>query len=195
MSDFLQNHQRLATFIVVIFAIAVVAFLFLISGSDSPPTVGTNAAQPIVAHSQNGPVIAGEDAAREQYTARQIDYGRQISGDLSSDESVDDPVFFDINSDGVEEALVVARRSGDSKPIDWFLFTSKDGSPVKLFERTRVAKGEVMFQGPMLVETEGIYAPGDEECCPSSSKRTYYVWKVDGLVVSRIEAAPPAATP
>ena len=125
---------------------------------------------------------------------RQNDLQTLLAAELADGEHLDDAIYFDINSDGTEEALLVARGAGDSRPLDWFLIGTRNGISVKLFERTRVAQGEVAFQGPMLVESEGVYSTGDAGCCPSGSKRTSYIWKGDGLVVSRIEAAPPGAS-
>jgi hypothetical protein len=50
-----------------------------------------------------------------------------------------------------------------------------------------------MAQGPRLVESEGVYGEADPPCCPSSVKKAYYVWKADGLVVLKVELAPPAS--
>ena len=193
MTEFLQDHQKLATIIVVVIAIAVVAFLFILSGRNSDPSIGTLGYQPVVAHGQSGPVVQGGNSTTVKPDIRQTDFQSLLGVDLGQDSKLDEPVYFDINADGAEEALVIARGGGDSQPIDWFVVGMKDGQPVKLFERTRVAKGEVAVQGPMLVESEGIYSAGDAECCPSGSKRTFYVWKGDGLVVSRIEGAPSGA--
>jgi len=177
LSDFLQNHQKLATVAVILIALAVVVFLILISGGNTPPASKT-VTTPVVAHG-----------------VRQVNYGELLAADLTDGKTLDEAIFFDINGDGVEEALLVAHGPGDSQPVDWYLFGARDGRAIKLFERTRVAKGEIRVQGPMLVESEGVYGAGDSECCPSSLKQTYYVWKGDGLVVPRVEAAPATAGP
>jgi hypothetical protein len=59
-----------------------------------------------------------------------------------------------------------------------------------LFERSGASQGELMIDGPRVVETEGVFAEGDQPCCPSSLKKTYYVWKSGSLVVSKVELQP-----
>lgn len=56
MTDFLQNHQKLATVIVIAFAVAVVVFLWLISDSNEP-SVGDSAYPPVGAHGQSGQAV------------------------------------------------------------------------------------------------------------------------------------------
>ena len=108
---------------------------------------------------------------------------------------VENVLYLDVNSDGAQEAVVLVRGDGQSRPLDWRVYAMENGQPVQLFERTDVSQGELSVKGPSLVESEGVYAPGDPECCPSSAKRTYYVWKGDSFVVSRIEAAPSGSAP
>ena len=108
---------------------------------------------------------------------------------------VENVMYLDINGDGAQEALLLVRGDGDKRPLDWRLYAMKNGRLAQLFDRTRVAQGGLSVKGAALVESEGVYAAGDPDCCPSSAKRTYYVWKGDGLVVSRIEATPPGAAP
>ena len=199
MLEYLQDHQKVATVISITAAAAVVVFLVLISGGNTPPSTGTSGYQPVVAHGQDGPVIPAEQGgvagSGETVTGaqaiRQADLPGLVGEETSGDWKIEDTIFFDIDGDGNEEALVLVRGEGESNPLDWRLYGMKNGETVLLFERTRVAQGEVTLQGPMLVETEGVYSDGDAACCPSSTKRTFFVWKEGSLVVSRIEAAPP----
>ncbi|MHB8792733.1 MAG: hypothetical protein ACYC6O_05290 [Thermoleophilia bacterium] len=197
MLEYLQDHQKVATVISITVGIAVVAFLVLISGGNTPPTVGTSGYQSVVAHGQDGPVVPASQgsAAGADVTAstgiRQVDLPGLVGEETTGSWKIENTIFFDIDGNGDEEAIVIVRGEGESNPLDWRLYGMKNGETTLLFERTRVAQGEVAVQGPMLVETEGVYSDGDAACCPSSTKRTYFVWKGGSLVVSRIEAAPP----
>lgn len=197
MLEYLQDHQKVATVISITVGIAVVVFLVLISGGNTPPTVGTSGYQSVVAHGQDGPVVPASQgsAAAADVTAstgiRQVDLPGLVGEETTGNWKIENTIFFDIDGNGDEEAIVIVRGEGESNPLDWRLYGMKNGETTLLFERTRVAQGEVAVQGPMLVETEGVYSDGDSACCPSSTKRTYFVWKGGSLVVSRIEAAPP----
>ncbi|MEK6535920.1 MAG: hypothetical protein AABZ63_00330 [Actinomycetota bacterium] len=200
MTDFLQNHQKLATVIVIAFAVAVVVFLWLISDSNGP-SVGDSAYPPAGAHGQPGQAVTGggsPPAANGSATSgglsiRQVDFKGLAGDELTGSQVLETVLYLDINSDGTEEALVMIRGEGENRPLDWRLYGMQNSNAATvLFERSRVVQGEVSVQGPMLVESEGIYSTGDPDCCPSASKRTIYVWKAGSLVVSRIEAAPPA---
>ncbi|MHB9112244.1 MAG: hypothetical protein ACYC4D_06415 [Thermoleophilia bacterium] len=199
MLEYLQDHQKIATVISITAAAAVVVFLVLISGGNTPPSIGTSGYQPIVAHGKDGPVVpssrGGTAGSGETVTGsqgiRQADLPGLVGEETTGDWEIENTIFFDIDGDGTEEAIILVRGDGESNPLDWRLYGMKNGEATLLFERTRVAQGAVAVQGPMLVETEGVYGDGDTACCPSSTKRTYYVWKGGSLVVSRIEAAPP----
>ncbi|MDO8736536.1 MAG: hypothetical protein Q7K29_05570 [Thermoleophilia bacterium] len=198
MLEYLQDHQKVATIISITVAVAVVIFLVLISGGNTPPSTGTSGYAPVVAHGQDGPVIPASQggAAGSGGTATDSqDISQATLPGLTAEDAAggwtnENTIFFDIDGDGKHEAIVLVRGNGESKPLDWRIYSMNNGATL-LFERTRVAQGQVAVQGPMLVETEGVYADGDAACCPSSTKRTYFVWKGGSLVVSRVEAAPP----
>ena len=197
MTDWLQNHQKSATAVVVLAAAAVVFFLFILSRNGSSPAASvayraqTGAGQSGGPASGSGPGSGGAASADIKHADVSM-----LTGDESAPSwRLENTLYLDINGDGAQEAVVLVREDGGNRPLDWRVYGMKEGRPVELFERTRVAQGELSVKGSMLVESEGVYAAGDQECCPSSAKRTYYVWKGDGLVVSRIEATPPAATP
>lgn len=198
MLEYLQDHQKLATVISVTAAAAVVVFLVLISGGNTPPSTGTSGYQSVVAHGQDGPVIpSSQGGTADTGTVdgsqgiRQADLPGLVGEETAGSWKIENTMFIDIDGDGSEEAIVLVRGEGENTPLDWRIYGMKNGEATLLFERTRVAQGELAVQGPMLVETEGVYSDGDAACCPSSTKHTYYVWKGGSLVVSRVEAAPP----
>lgn len=199
MLEYLQDHQKIATVISITVAAAVVVFLVLISGGNTPPSTGTSGYQSVIAHGQDGPVApssqGGTAGAGGTVTGsqgiRQADLPGLVGEETTGNWKIENTIFFDIDGDGNEEAIVLVRGEGESSPLDWRVHGMKNGEATLLFERTRVAQGEVAVQGPILVETEGVYNDDDAPCCPSSTKSTYYVWKGGSLVVSRVEAAPP----
>lgn len=196
MLEYLQDHQKTATIISIAVAVAVVIFLVLISGGNTPPSTGTSGYAPVVAHGQDGPVIPASEGGTAGPSGTVTGIQQAALPGLTTEETgggweIENTIYFDINADGAQEAFVLVRGDGESKPLDWRIYGMSNGEPALLFERTRVAQGEVALQGPMIVETEGVYADGDAACCPSSTKRTFFVWKGGSVVVSRVEAAPP----
>ncbi len=165
---------------VILAAAGVVLFLFILSRHGSSPAA-------------SAAYKAQTDAASAGI--RQADVTMLTGDEPAPSWRLENVLYLDINGDGSQEAVVLVRGDGDNRPLDWRIYGMKDGLPVQLFERTRVAQGDLSIKGSMVVEGEGVYAAGDRDCCPSSAKRTYYVWKGNGLVVSRIEATPPGITP
>ncbi len=187
---FWQDHPKAATAVVVLIGLAATLFLVIVSRTSGPAGLKKQ----VLAHGNSGAVVAGE--GQGAYTSIQnVDFHQVLSSDLGDGKTIKSTSFGDINGDGLPEALVVVADSGDDHPIDWYLFSLSNGQPDRLFERHQVANGDIGFEGPRLVEREGVYAPGDAECCPSSMKQTFYVWKGDALVVSQVEAGAPAPAP
>lgn len=193
--NFLQEHPRLATAGAIVIAAGVVALLYALSLVNKPEpgsttTAGTAATilepvTPAAADGQGQP-LGGPGDPLEQY-----DYAGLL--DLSDGQALESIFTFDIDSDGTGEALVLVRGEGDGRPLDWYLFDAGGSQPSLLFERKSVAQGEVAIDGPRIVETEAVYTGQDDACCPSSLKRTTFVWKDGGLVVASVVAQPPGA--
>lgn len=99
----------------------------------------------------------------------------------------------DIDGVAGNEVIYLFRGEGESRPLDWQLYTVINGEQVKVYEHTGVPHGEVVIDGPRIVEHEGVYSPDDDPCCPSQVKSTYYVWQGGSLVVSKVEIAPAGA--
>jgi len=182
---------------VVLIAAAVVLLLWFLSTRAS--TLPSK--EPILAHGNEGPVVSspgglpGDSASEANYTngIQQIDFTSVLAGELDATHKLENVIYVDINSDGTDETIAALRGADASQPLSWRLYGMKSGQVEILFERTDIAQGEVKVEGPRIIENEGMYTESDQPCCPSSLKRTFYVWKGDTLVVSRVESAPPGA--
>lgn len=173
----------------IIIAVAVVLLLWFLS--TRAPTGGTST-QPVFAHGNEGPVLKTPGGASGQ-SIREIDFTSLLSGETSRGRALEGVIYVDIDADGTEEAVAAVRGTGEFNPLSWRLYGMKDGGVEVLYERTDLAQGGIKVDGPRIVESEGLYGDGDQPCCPSSLKRTFYVWKGGSLVVSRVETAPPGA--
>ncbi|MHB1390290.1 MAG: MdtA/MuxA family multidrug efflux RND transporter periplasmic adaptor subunit [Thermoleophilia bacterium] len=196
MKNVMEERPRLATAVVVLFATTVILFLYFLS--TRPPSLPSAASGgPVVAHSNSGPVqpADGIDAAQTAYLQgiRDVPLQSQVTDQLGEGRQLEETIYVDLDGDGREEALVLIRSAGERRELEWRLYGLRDGRAQQLFDHGNVAQGALEVQGPRLVESEGVYAAGDQACCPSQMKKTYYVWQGDGLVVSRVEAAPPGA--
>jgi hypothetical protein len=184
-----QDHPKLATAIVILIGVGATLFLLFLSRSAD-----TNTKQSILAHGNDGPVVAAGD----NYTANQdvlgIDFEDELS--LGDGQTIKSTEPSDINGDGAIEAVVVVSDPGEKGQVDWYVYGLRDGKPVSLFEsRKQIAQGRIRIEGPRVVEDEGVYAPGDAACCPSSFQRIYYTWQGDKLVGSQPQGVPPGTSP
>ena len=201
MTEFLQTHQKLATLVAVLLAAGVVALLYALSRSNPAPSAAVGAYTSTGNPSSGNPTAAnaaGDTAGSgpgQGSDIHQADVTMLTGAETAPSWKLENVLYVDVNNDGFQEAVVLVRGDGESRPLDWRIYAMKNGQPVQLFERTGLAQGGLSVKGPALVESEGVFAPGDAECCPSSAKRTYYVWKGDALVVSRVEATPPGGAP
>lgn len=192
----LQEHPLAAAVAaLLIVAVAVSGYLMLSAGleTDEQTSTGTTATgidsvQP--ATDGNG-AATGNSAGSGTVTGRSP--GADVEGLLGGEVEKLPALQGDINGDGEMETVILGRGAGETKPLDWFLVGSGGDGATVLFSREGVVHGEVTIDGPRIVEVEAVYGPGDEPCCPAALKKTIYVWRDDGLVVSRIEAVPGGA--
>ncbi|MBE0428559.1 MAG: hypothetical protein IBX61_01650 [Thermoleophilia bacterium] len=199
MKDLMQNHPKITTLAMIGLASLVVLFLYYLSIQE--PSLPSSS-EPIIAHGRSGPVATGEGIGSGAGSPsffpqgiRDLDFESLLDDAVSGGWILENVIYTDIDGNGTEEAVVLLRGKGDSRPLNWSLYGLR-GDLVELFyERSNVAHGELTAAGPQLVEREGVFAEGDAPCCPSSMKETHYVWKGDWLVVSRIETGPVSPTP
>lgn len=183
----------MATVIVIFIAVAVGLFLYLLSSSAGPLPGSATVSSDAYAGGQPADNTGATSPDATIKDIRQADFAALLADERASAQGVENKLFMDIDGDGAQEALLLVRGDGENHPLDLYLYKLKDGRAEVIFRETGAAQGEATFQGPRLVVTEGVYAPGDPLCCPSSIKLTYYVFKDGAMVVSKVEAAPSGA--
>jgi len=103
-------------------------------------------------------------------------------------------IYSDLNGDGSEDALVMVRDQGSGAYLDYYVYSYASGAPAALFERRGVSHGQVeLGKLPQsFVETEAVYLPTDPNCCPSSLKKTTYLWSAGAgaFIVAATETVP-----
>jgi len=89
-------------------------------------------------------------------------------------------VFEDLTGDGVEEAVAIVESGGTQGDIGFGIFTVDENEVASLsfFEQ---ARGRVEVRVGVIVTTEGVFAPGDAECCPSQLREVSYRWEGSGF--------------
>lgn len=201
LKNVFEEHPKTATVGAVIIAVAVVLLLWFLS--TRAPSAGSSSTQPVFAHGNSGPVAtrpggsSGADTTASETASGQsigdVDFAALLAAQITGGRTLESVIYLDIDGNGDEEAVAAIRGTGDSRPLSWRLYGMKAAQVEILYERTDVAQGEIRVDGPRLAESEGVFAEGDQPCCPSSLKRTFYVWKGSSLVVSHVESAPPGA--
>jgi len=175
----------------VVLAAAVLVLLFALSSAGDDKQQGGAATSGTTAQ----PAAAAGEAYGAGGGAALAADAPELAGivDLSEGRAPEGFLEFDADGDGDLEILVMVRGAGKDRLLDWYLLDVSGGEPRLLFTQKDVPQGELRTDGPRLVETGGVYAPGDDPCCPSSFKRTYFVWKDGALSESGVEARPPGA--
>ncbi len=79
-----------------------------------------------------------------------------------------------IGDDGVEEAVVFVESGGTAGDVGAAIYRLVDGR-AQLVQYIRAA-GHVEVRLGLIVVQQGVYAPGDAQCCPSSLRETAYGW-------------------
>jgi hypothetical protein len=106
--------------------------------------------------------------------------------------------FTDVTADGRDEALVSVASGGTFGDLGYFVVTLNDGWPEVIRQATADPSSRhglnVQVENGLIVETSGIYGPEDPNCCPSSLKKTYYVWDGQDFQISASEIIPNLGT-
>jgi len=91
--------------------------------------------------------------------------------------------YLDFTGDGVGEALVVVESGGTQGDLGAAVFRVADGAPeviTYIDAGGRIETRLTAAQGGVIASLEGVYEPGDPECCPSKLHERVYQW--DGTV-------------
>jgi hypothetical protein len=106
--------------------------------------------------------------------------------------------FTDVTADGRDEALVSVASGGTFGNLGYFVVTLNDGWPEVIRQATVDRSSRhglnVQVENGLIVETSGIYGPEDPNCCPSSLRKTYYVWDGHEFQISASEIIPNLGT-
>lgn len=89
--------------------------------------------------------------------------------------------YADLTGDGVEEALVVVESGGTAGDLGAAVYGAAAGrvSVVAWIDRAGHIELRLPNVGPtsaFIVVEQGIYAPGDANCCPSRIRETALRW-------------------
>ncbi len=97
--------------------------------------------------------------------------------------------YVDLTRDGTDDAFVIVESGGTAGDSGAALFTVEDGQPHVAGYIESGGRIDVRFPeigGGIVVTTEGVWDPGDPECCPSNLRESTYEWE-DGAFVLRDE--------
>ena len=97
--------------------------------------------------------------------------------------------YVDLTRDGIDDAFVIVESGGTAGDVGAALLTVEDGKPKIVGQVRTGGRVEVRFPevgGGIVVTTEGVWEPGDAECCPSNLRESTYEW-VDGAFVLKSE--------
>lgn len=97
--------------------------------------------------------------------------------------------YVDLTRDGIDDAFVIVESGGTAGDVGGALVTVEDGKPQIIGLVRTGGRVEVRFPevgGGIVVTTEGVWEPGDAECCPSNLRESTYEWE-DGAFVLKNE--------
>lgn len=180
-------RSRMQPMVALALAALVVTISAACSGDDATPTPSptpTPTASPTA--SATPPVIT--DAHDIDFTDVAL-IGSLIDAFGGGEVDTQRIQYVDLTRDGVDDAFVIVESGGTAGDVGGALLTVEDGEP-KIVGRVRTAgRVEVRFPevgGGIVVTTEGVWEPGDAECCPSNLRESTYEW-VDGAFVLKNE--------
>ncbi|MGE3960525.1 MAG: hypothetical protein AB7F65_02445 [Dehalococcoidia bacterium] len=97
--------------------------------------------------------------------------------------------YLDLTRDGTDDAFVIIESGGTAGDVGAALLRLEDGGPQIAGYIPTGGRIDVRFPevgGGIVVTTEGVWDPGDAECCPSKLRESTYEWE-EGEFVLRDE--------
>lgn len=110
--------------------------------------------------------------------------GRKVPDDLYA-ASLESVKYLDMNSDGVEEAIVtIGTESGGSAGFfrDYFVYRYEDGSVRQIFHEWRETPKPIKVVGRLLTIVAPFWTENDAHCCASKLETSVYGWRGNGIV-------------
>ena len=95
--------------------------------------------------------------------------------------------YADLTDDGVEEAVIFVESGGTQGDLGIAVLHVQDGAATVLDYVEGSGRVELVLPeagGGTIVSREGIWAPGDAECCPSQLRERFYEWDGTSFVVA-----------
>ncbi len=90
--------------------------------------------------------------------------------------------YTDMTGDGVEEAVLFVESGGTAGDLGACVMTLDGGAPTVLGYVDAGGRVELRFPeagGGVIVSREGVYEPGDAQCCPTNLRERTYRWDGD----------------
>ena len=94
--------------------------------------------------------------------------------------------YVDLTHDGTNDAFVIVESGGTAGDSGAALLTIEDGQPHVAGYIESGGRIDVRFPevgGGIVVTTEGVWEPGDAECCPSNLRESTYEWEDNAFVL------------
>lgn len=95
-------------------------------------------------------------------------------------------VYADLTGDRVDEAVAIVESGGTAGDLGAAVFTVQQGRPQLLGYIDRGGHVTVTFGAAvagLINVRQGVYAPGDPQCCPAQLRETVYRWSGEQFVV------------
>jgi hypothetical protein len=102
----------------------------------------------------------------------------------------------DLTGDGVPELVVGYRGLGDREPLDLDVVGyTPDGAPQVVAHPDRADRGSLVVQGVQMLNYAGVYAVGEQACCPGAFERRTMAFANGQLLEVATESVPPGSVP
>lgn len=177
---------------VLTFALVAAAFVVAcgeggdaVTPTSTPPTTATSTPPETPIPTGTAPITAAEDI---DFTDPAV-IGPIIDHFGGGEIDPSRVQYVDLTRDGNEDAFVIVESGGTAGDVGAALLTVEEGDPQVAGYIETGGRVEVRFPevgGGIVVTTQGVWAPGDAECCPSNLRESTYEWE-DGAFVLQNE--------
>ena len=168
------GRRELALHIIIRAAGVLLVLAAVACGSgSSQPAASTATAEPQPSAATAGPAVTYASLRDVDFEAPEI-VAELISRAGGGEVDARRVVFEDLTDDGDEEAVVVVESGGTLGDIGVAVYRLIENRPELAFFLALTGRVEVRF-GFVVIE-EGVYAPGDAQCCPSQLRELTYGW-------------------
>ena len=169
---------------------AVLVAVILVGCNSSEETTTTPTATPTATTTATPTTTASATAALT--SVQQIDFtdvaiiGPLIDHFGGGEVDPNRVQYVDLTHDGADDAFVIVESGGTAGDSGAALLTIEDGQPHVAGYIESGGRIDVRFPevgGGIVVTTEGVWEPGDAECCPSNLRESTYEWEDNAFVL------------